>query len=67
MFPPNFFPLNIDAVNRTKSLLISETQFYTYNTENPVCKDASYFYDLSHLYENGAEVFTSEIIDFLKK
>ena len=67
VIPPNYAVLNVAFANRIKSQLIPETKLYTYNTENPVYKDASYFYDMSHLYKNGAEVFTSEIIDFLKK
>jgi hypothetical protein len=66
VFPPNYQIHNSLFENRIRQLSGNKASFYIYNTENPIYRNKEYFYDESHLMRNGAEVFTDEIILFLK-
>lgn len=66
VFPPNFESFNTSFFNRF-SELINQEKVFVYDTLNPKYKDKEYYKDDSHLLKNGAELFTSEIIDFINK
>jgi hypothetical protein len=38
-----------------------------YDTSNAIYKNENYFYDAGHLTKAGADIFTAEVIDYVKK
>jgi hypothetical protein len=64
-FPPNFRSQNDSYINRIKELGGVESFFVNYDTSDSRYKDNRFFYDHYHLNLQGAEIFTSEIIEFL--
>ncbi len=64
-FPPNFKNHNKSFENRIRQFAISKSEFFIYNTENPVYKNKLYFYDESHLNIKGAKIFTSELSNYI--
>lgn len=66
VFSPNFRPYNDRLENRVRELVDSKVNFYLYDTLNSIYKDSFYYFDNSHLKKNGSEIFTNEIIDYLK-
>lgn len=61
---PNFKSFNMAFFKRFK-MLTREEKIMVYDTLNPIYKEEAYFYDMAHLLKNGAEVFTSEISEFI--
>lgn len=66
-FPPNFRSYNKSFDSRIKQLIGNDAGFIIYDSLNRAYFDKSFFYDEAHLLRAGAEIFTNEIIDFLKK
>jgi hypothetical protein len=62
IFPPLYKIPDMSFVSRIKELSGSGAYFYIYNTDDPVYKDKSYFYDESHLIRKAAVKLTNEII-----
>lgn len=67
VFSPNYYKHSSIVEKRLKELSLDNVSFLVYDTENPIYYNTEFFYDLSHLRENGAIIFTNEIIGFLKK
>ena len=67
IFPPNFQIINNQFEKRIKELTEKNVYTYIYDSTNNIYKDKLYYYDKNHLKENGAIVFTNEIIDFLSR
>lgn len=66
VFPPSFGEFNKVFYNRfLKEVNVKNA--IVYDSLNPIYKDASYFYDESHLLEKGAKIYTGEIIKKLKE
>lgn len=66
--PPNYGYNDVNFSNRIK-LLIDDTKqvsYYSYNKNNPIYYYREYYYDINHLKRNGAEIFTTELADFIK-
>lgn len=66
VFPPNFKAHSPDFENRIKLLCGDGVDFYTYDINNPAYLKKSSFFDEEHLVKDAAEMFTIEIINFLK-
>lgn len=66
VIPPNYSTYNATFVQRFKVLLKPESKWVVYDTLNSIYKQKEYYYDQSHLFKNGASIFTSEISDFIK-
>ncbi len=66
-FPPNYFPVSQDAVNRLEQLSAGKAQYMFYDSAQKAYTDPSYYYDYSHLQRKGAVIFTNELISFLRK
>lgn len=64
--PPMFKGVNPEFKKRMLEVAGSNATFYEYNTANPVYKDKANFFDLNHLNRKGAEVFTTELANYLK-
>lgn len=67
VFCPYYGSFNSSFKNRFQQLSKSENSVFVYDTLNPIYKNEDYYYDVSHLMKNGAEVFTSEISSFINK
>ena len=64
--PPMLRGVNPMFKKRMLEIAGNDASFYEFDTQNPLYKDKSYFFDLNHLKKNGATVFTSEIANYLK-
>jgi hypothetical protein len=62
---PSFSTFNSGFNTRLNNLKWPENRSFIYDTLNPIYKNINYFNDPSHLFLNGAKVFTSEISTFL--
>ncbi|MBU2952144.1 hypothetical protein KO493_15695 [Tamlana agarivorans] len=67
VFSPNYHTFNTSFYERFKSLVQPENLIVVYDTLNLNYKKREYYFDSSHLLKNGAEMFTSELSDFLEK
>ncbi|RAJ16989.1 hypothetical protein LY08_00767 [Olleya aquimaris] len=67
VIPPNFKKYNSSFTKRIKKLLLQDNRLYVYDTLNPIYKNEDYFNDSSHLFKNGAKIFTSEISTFINQ
>jgi hypothetical protein len=65
VFSPNFKAFNTSFFKRFKELVPNNHKIIVFNQDNKVYRDQDYFYDYAHLLKNGAEIFTSEISDFI--
>ncbi|WGD34876.1 hypothetical protein [Olleya sp. YS] len=63
--PPNFKTFNSTFVSRFKSLMNPKERLFIYDTLNPIYREKEYYNDYSHLFKNGAQIFTSEISTFI--
>lgn len=64
-FPPNFRTYNSQLQNRLRTISLPETEFFIYDTLNPIYKNSDYFYDESHLNIKGAKIFTKELSNYI--
>lgn len=65
IFSPNYRAHNIDFENRVRELSLDNNILYVYDHKNKIYKDFQYYYDRTHLKNNGALVFTNEIVSNL--
>lgn len=65
VFPPLHRTHSISFENRMRELSDDKVHFYIYNTENQIYRNKDYFHDRGHLMRKGAEIFTSELVDYL--
>lgn len=64
---PSFRACSTNFYKRLAKLSKSENHIFVYDSLNPVYKNEAYFYDAAHLMKNGAQIFTSEISEFIKQ
>ena len=67
VLPPNYRPLNPAFHKRVQEVTPKSANIFVYNQEQKAYLDSNYFYDPSHLQQNGATLFTKELSDYLKK
>nr|WP_321409486.1 hypothetical protein [uncultured Carboxylicivirga sp.] len=67
VFPPNYKPHSPAFEKRIKSLCGKEVDYYVYNQNDSLYLREDSFFDESHLMRHSAEVFTREIIAFMKQ
>ncbi|OEK08852.1 hypothetical protein A8C32_00825 [Flavivirga aquatica] len=65
VFPPNHSRFNMSFYKRFRKLIKKENRILVYDTLNPKYKNKDYYRDESHLLKKGAEIFTSEISEFI--
>lgn len=65
VFPPNYKNLNPEFFKRVVELT-NYGEIYLYDQSKSIYFQEAYFHDANHLIEKGAEIFTQELIDFLK-
>ncbi|UPT70592.1 MAG: hypothetical protein M0D53_16200 [Flavobacterium sp. JAD_PAG50586_2] len=65
-FPPNYREVNIDFQKRFEEIVDKRTKIFYYNEENKEYRNVANFIDDGHLNKNGAKIFTSELIEYLK-
>jgi hypothetical protein len=66
VFPPNFKNLNPLFFERVKELTFYG-EIYVYEQLDPTYNKESYFHDANHLMKEGAEIFTQQLVEYLKK
>lgn len=67
VFPPNYGSPNLIFEKRIIDLSKGKQVHYVkYDTQETRFLDKNYFYDGGHLIKKGAEIFTSEIAQFIK-
>jgi hypothetical protein len=66
VFSPNFSRHITSFEARMREVVGNRAAFMLYDTENDIYKDKTYYYDSAHLNRFGAEIFTVELIKFLK-
>lgn len=64
-FSPNFQNHNTSFEKRMRQFETPNSSFFVYDTLNLSYKDASNFYDESHLNAKGAKIFTSELSNYI--
>lgn len=64
-FSPNFQIYNIAFEKRMRQFKTQNSSFFVYDSLNSSYKDASNFYDESHLNAKGAKIFTSELSNYI--
>ena len=62
LLPPNYRPHSQAFEDRIRELSGDFPHFLLYNTENPVYRDSSFYYDSNHLMTHGARIYTEEVI-----
>lgn len=65
VLPPNYRPLNPAFFNRVKEVTPKSAEIFVYNQAQRAYADSNYFYDPSHLRQNGASLFSGELATFL--
>lgn len=65
LFPPNYRPPSQSFEDRIRTLSGENVYYHYYNKENPIYKNSDYYYDTDHLIQQGATIYTDEIVDFL--
>ena len=63
---PNFGNPTIGFKERIQDVAGKNINLMSYDTTNSIYRNADYYFDLGHLKINGATIFTTEIIDFIK-
>lgn len=62
VFPPNFRAHNQSFENRVRELSLDKNVLYIYDQDNKAYLDSKYYYDSKHLKDEGAKIFTNEIV-----
>jgi hypothetical protein len=65
VFPPVFKKHSLSFERRIRQLAGNKTYYYVYDTDNPIYSQMKYYYDETHLLQNGAGVFTDEIAVYI--
>lgn len=66
VFSPSFSSFDSRFYTRFKKLIQPEHSVFVYDTTSSIYKNQDYFYDKSHLFINGAKIFTTELSKFVK-
>lgn len=66
VFSPSFSRFDTSFYNRFQKIAKPEHRVFVYDTSNSIYKDQKYFYDKTHLFINGAQLFTRELSEFLE-
>jgi len=64
---PNFGNPTVGFKERMNELATDKNSVMLYDTVNPIYRNADYYFDGAHLKLNGATIFTTEIIHFIKE
>ncbi len=67
IFPPLSRTHSLSFENRIRELNEANVQIYVYNNLNPVYKDPDYYHEGGHLLRTGAEIFTSELSNYINE
>lgn len=62
VFSPNYRAHNLGFENRVRELTLEHNHLYIYDINNSVYQDQSFYYDETHLKNDGAIIFTNEIV-----
>jgi len=65
-FPPNYKKPSKAFQNRIRELSGTGVYFHHYDTENPIYRDKNYFFDIEHLMQPAAQVYTDELVEYLE-
>lgn len=65
--PPSYKVLNTEFVERINNLKSNTTNLYIYDTKNTLYESTIYFKDHTHLNSIGAELYTDDLIAFIKE
>ncbi len=64
--PPSYKVLNKEFAERIRELKFKESYFHVYDQSKIEYKSSNYFNDLIHLNSSGAEIYTHDLILFIK-
>ena len=64
--PPNCFKATVGFYDRMKALSGSSASLMIYDSTKPYTKNGDYYFDDVHLKNNGAIIFTNEMISYIK-
>lgn len=67
LYGPNFGNYSPAFEKRIKALAAPGVSVHTYDTLNPVYRDRAYYFDVTHLKIDGAEIYTNELINLIRK
>lgn len=67
VYPPNFKEHNFRFEARMKEFAGPGVMHYVFDHSNPIYLQKDLFYDPDHLHVTGAQVFTNELISFLRE
>ena len=67
VLPPNYQPLNPAFLKRVREVTPRSAGIFVYDQSNEAYADSNYFYDPSHLRQNGASLFSRELAELLKR
>jgi hypothetical protein len=65
--PPNFRKVTIGFVPRLEQLMDGYGTIFMYDQDKPEYKNPDFFFDNTHLQKVGAEVYTSELVQFYRQ
>ncbi|MBP0904530.1 hypothetical protein ACFSKN_11565 [Mariniflexile gromovii] len=65
VFSPSFYNFESSFYTRFKKLDESENGIFVYDSTNNIYRNQEYFYDKTHLFINGAKIFSTEISNFI--
>jgi hypothetical protein len=65
--PPNFYHPTPGFMKRVNELSGKAVLTMHYDTMNPIYRNPDYYFDKAHLKLNGAAVYTSEIVAYIKR
>ena len=67
VLPPNYRPLNPAFLKRVQEVTPKSAKIFVYNQSQKAYADSNYFYDPSHLRQNGASLFSKELALYLRQ
>jgi hypothetical protein len=65
--PPNFRKVTTGFIPRLEQLLNGYGTVFMYDENKPEYTDPDYFFDKAHLNEEGAKIYTDELVQFHKQ
>ncbi|SFD25217.1 hypothetical protein SAMN04489722_106225 [Algibacter lectus] len=65
VFTPGLMSFDNDFLTRFKELVNADEKIIVYDTLNKRYKEKNIYRDHTHMFSNGAEIFTSEISEFI--
>ena len=67
VFTPSYAEFDISFYNRFKTLTSKGEYIVVYDTVSGIYKNKNLFRDSTHMFKNGAELFTSELSAFINQ